>query len=77
MVSNLSAPFLSQVPLFRERVDNAFPYIDILFGNRTEALAFAENREWMVRGFSLREFLSSVYVMMNMMYAHRMMMEIS
>ncbi|XP_058832468.1 uncharacterized protein LOC131690589 [Topomyia yanbarensis] len=37
---NLSAPFIPQ--FFKDNLDQALPYIDILFGNETEALAFAE-----------------------------------
>lgn len=33
---NLSAPFLSQ--FFKDPLMNAFPYIDILFGNETVTL---------------------------------------
>ncbi|XP_071538157.1 uncharacterized protein Adk2 isoform X2 [Panulirus ornatus] len=41
---NLSAPFLSE--FFKEPMMQAFPYIDILFGNETEAAKFSE-----VQGF--------------------------
>uniref|UniRef100_H2Y554 Adenosine kinase n=1 Tax=Ciona savignyi TaxID=51511 RepID=H2Y554_CIOSA len=41
---NLSAPFLSQ--FFTEPMMNAMPYVDILFGNETEAVAFADKHEW-------------------------------
>ncbi|RKP18198.1 Ribokinase-like protein, partial [Rozella allomycis CSF55] len=37
---NLSAPFLSQ--FFNESLLKILPYVDVLFGNETEALAFAE-----------------------------------
>lgn len=37
---NLSAPFLSR--LFREQLLQTLPYVDYLFGNEAEALAFAE-----------------------------------
>lgn len=37
---NLSAPFLCR--LFKEQMMQAFPYIDILFGNETEAREFAD-----------------------------------
>lgn len=40
---NLSAPFIPQ--FFKENLDQVFPYIDIIFGNETEALAFAEKQE--------------------------------
>lgn len=38
---NLSAPFLSQ--FFKDKIMDAFPYVDILFGNDDEARAFAKN----------------------------------
>lgn len=37
---NLSAPFIPQ--FFKENLDQALPYIDIIFGNETETLAFAK-----------------------------------
>ncbi|XP_054454870.1 adenosine kinase b isoform X2 [Anoplopoma fimbria] len=37
---NLSAPFISQ--FFKEPLMNVMPYVDILFGNETEAATFAE-----------------------------------
>uniref|UniRef100_A0A131XX10 Adenosine kinase n=1 Tax=Ixodes ricinus TaxID=34613 RepID=A0A131XX10_IXORI len=37
---NLSAPFLCRI--FKEQMMQAFPYIDILFGNETEAREFAD-----------------------------------
>ncbi|XP_059482563.1 uncharacterized protein LOC132200836 [Neocloeon triangulifer] len=37
---NLSAPFICQ--FYKEPQMSAFPYIDILFGNESEALAFSE-----------------------------------
>ncbi|RUS15958.1 hypothetical protein BC937DRAFT_91760 [Endogone sp. FLAS-F59071] len=43
---NLSAPFLSQVPLFKERLNAAIPYVDILFGNEDEAKAFGSASGW-------------------------------
>ena len=43
---NLSAPFLMQVPPFKATLMNAMPYIDILFGNETEAATFAETEGW-------------------------------
>ena len=39
---NLSAPFLMQVPPFLECLMNSLPYVDILFGNESEAMTFAE-----------------------------------
>jgi len=41
---NLSAPFLSQ--FFKEPLMEALPYVDILFGNETEAEAFAKSQGW-------------------------------
>eukprot|EP01024_Parvocaulis_polyphysoides_P014689 TRINITY_DN16138_c0_g1_i1.p2 TRINITY_DN16138_c0_g1~~TRINITY_DN16138_c0_g1_i1.p2 ORF type:complete len:268 (-),score=39.48 TRINITY_DN16138_c0_g1_i1:150-902(-) len=46
---NLSAPFLMQVPIFKERLMQALPYMDYLFGNETEAQAFAESQGWETR----------------------------
>jgi len=43
---NLSAPFIMQVPPFLEALMNALPYIDILFGNESEAVTFAESQKW-------------------------------
>ncbi|XP_028916229.1 adenosine kinase isoform X2 [Ornithorhynchus anatinus] len=39
---NLSAPFISQ--FFKEPMMKVFPYIDILFGNETEAATFAREQ---------------------------------
>ena len=38
---NLSAPFLCQ--FFKEKMHRILPYCDFIFGNETEAAAFAEN----------------------------------
>ncbi|XP_068161166.1 adenosine kinase-like isoform X2 [Antennarius striatus] len=38
--TNLSAPFICQ--FFKERLMEVMPYVDILFGNETEAATFAE-----------------------------------
>jgi adenosine kinase len=43
---NLGAPFILQVPPFREVVDKTMPFIDILFGNETEAGVYAETAGW-------------------------------
>jgi adenosine kinase len=43
---NLSAPFLCQ--FFKQPMLELAPYWDILFGNESEALAFAENNDWEV-----------------------------
>lgn len=40
--TNLSAPFLMQVPPFLEAIKNTIPYADIIFGNETEAATLAE-----------------------------------
>lgn len=40
LMMNLSAPFISQ--FFAEPLSKCLPYIDILFGNETEAVAFAK-----------------------------------
>ncbi|XP_058461805.1 uncharacterized protein LOC131436867 isoform X2 [Malaya genurostris] len=39
---NLSAPFIPH--FFKDNLNQALPYIDILFGNETEALSFAEHQ---------------------------------
>ncbi|XP_022521756.1 adenosine kinase b isoform X1 [Astyanax mexicanus] len=39
---NLSAPFISQ--FFKEPLMNVMPYVDILFGNETEAATFAKEQ---------------------------------
>lgn len=38
---NLSAPFVSQ--FFKDRVMEAFPYVDLLFGNEDEAATFSKH----------------------------------
>ena len=38
---NISAPFLCQ--FFKEPMLKALEYVDIIFGNETETLSFAEN----------------------------------
>ena len=35
-----------QVPPFKKTLTDAMPYIDYLFGNETEAAAFAESEGW-------------------------------
>ena len=44
---NLSAPFLSQ--FFKDPLMAAMPYVDILFGNESEAEAFATAMDFGVR----------------------------
>jgi len=43
---NLSAPFIVQVPPFRAQLEKLLPACDILFGNESEALAYAEAVGW-------------------------------
>merc|ERR1711904_312631 len=43
---NLSAPFIVQVPPFRGCLEKTLPNCDFLFGNETEALAYAEAVGW-------------------------------
>lgn len=39
---NLAAPFISQVPIFCERLMKCIEFCDVLFGNETEAEAFSQ-----------------------------------
>lgn len=43
---NLSAPFIVQVPPFRAQLEKLLPAVDYLFGNETEAQAYAEAVGW-------------------------------
>merc|ERR1719277_2630521 len=43
---NLSAPFLMQVPPFKAVFVDTIPFVDFLFGNETEARAWAEVEGW-------------------------------
>mmetsp|Transcript_37971 Transcript_37971/g.90816 ORF Transcript_37971/g.90816 Transcript_37971/m.90816 type:complete len:340 (-) Transcript_37971:191-1210(-) len=43
---NLSAPFIVQVPPFRAVLEKTLPCCDYLFGNETEAKAYAEAVGW-------------------------------
>ncbi|OLQ03397.1 Adenosine kinase 1 [Symbiodinium microadriaticum] len=43
---NLSAPFIVQVPPFRAVLEKTLPCCDYLFGNETEARAYAEAVGW-------------------------------
>ena len=36
----------TQVPPFKETLSKALPYVDFLFGNETEAEAFAKSEGW-------------------------------
>lgn len=44
LMMNLSAPFISQ--FFSEPMSKCLPYIDILFGNETEAVAFSNQQNF-------------------------------
>jgi len=46
---NLAAPFIMQVPPFLAAMKNTLPYTDIVFGNESEAVVFAEAHEWSER----------------------------
>uniref|UniRef100_A0A3B3I9G1 Adenosine kinase n=1 Tax=Oryzias latipes TaxID=8090 RepID=A0A3B3I9G1_ORYLA len=41
---NLSAPFICQ--FFKDNLMKVFPYVDVLFGNETEAAAFAKEQDF-------------------------------
>lgn len=43
---NLSAPFISEVPPFKATLLDLMPHVDVLFGNETEARAFAATENW-------------------------------
>lgn len=43
---NLSAPFISEVPPFKATMMELMPHVDVLFGNETEARAFAATENW-------------------------------
>lgn len=49
---NISAPFIVQVPPFKKALMDALPYADFLFGNETEARAFAESEGWATQDVS-------------------------
>ena len=44
MVQNISAPFICEVPPFKATLDKAIGMADFVFGNETEAEAFAEKQ---------------------------------
>lgn len=48
---NLSAPFISQ--FFKEPLMAAMPYIDVLFGNESEAEAFSTAMDFGVSTYSI------------------------
>merc|ERR1712159_980267 len=43
---NLSAPFIIEVPPFKEVVMKTLPKVDFLFGNETEFATFAKTEGW-------------------------------
>ena len=43
---NLSAPFIMEVPPFKAVLTKTMPFIDVLFGNETEAAVFAKTEGW-------------------------------
>ncbi|KAL0207048.1 hypothetical protein P9112_012759 [Eukaryota sp. TZLM1-RC] len=43
---NLAAPFLAEVPMFRESMIKMIEHCAIVFGNDSEAKAFAKTQEW-------------------------------
>lgn len=45
-LQNISAPFITQVPPFKKVLMDALPYVDFLFSNEIEAIAFAESEGW-------------------------------
>lgn len=47
-----------QVPPFKKAFTETMPYVDFLFGNETEAEAFAESEGWKTK--SIREIASKV-----------------
>lgn len=56
---NLSAPFIVQ--FFKDNVNKILPYVDYLFGNESEAEAFAKAQDWDVsRAQPLTPITSSV-----------------
>lgn len=46
MCFNLSAPFLMQVPPFLQAMKDVLPYVDVCFGNETEAATLSEAMGW-------------------------------
>jgi len=43
---NLSAPFIMEVPPFKEVLKKTMPFVDVLFGNETEAVTWAKTEGW-------------------------------
>ncbi len=52
---NIAAPFVCQ--FFWEKVQAVLPYVDVVFGNETEAVAFGKAAGW---GVSFKYFLKSI-----------------
>ncbi|XP_026110817.1 adenosine kinase-like [Carassius auratus] len=48
---NLSAPFICE--FFKEALMKVMPYVDILFGNETEAAVFAQEQGFEVSGWRI------------------------
>lgn len=46
MMFNLSAPFLMQVPPFLQAMKDVLPYVDVCFGNESEAATLSEAMSW-------------------------------
>jgi adenosine kinase len=45
-LQNISAPFICAVPPFKATLNKAIAMADFLFGNETEAAAFADSEGW-------------------------------
>jgi adenosine kinase len=45
-MQNISAPFICEVPPFKEVLVKAMKMADFIFGNETEAAAFAKSEGW-------------------------------
>jgi adenosine kinase len=43
---NISAPFLCEVPPFKQTIKDLMPYVDFFFGNENEARAYAKSEGW-------------------------------
>ena len=43
---NISAPFICEVPPFKQTLLDLMPFVDFLFGNENEARAFAKSEGW-------------------------------
>lgn len=51
-MQNISAPFICAVPPFKATLDKAIGMADFVFGNETEAAAFAESEGWETKDVS-------------------------